>query len=432
MENTTNLKLPLLVSNQSQKEITHNEALIIIDNILQNGIVDKDLTAPPANPNTNDLYIVGANATGFWEGKDKQLAFYDNGWRFIEAKEGFTFWINDEDSLYTYNGSIWKKTLEATGASVGSLDDLSDVSITSAIQYDLLQHNGTNFVNTKEIQNLSLLGVNATADSINKLTIKSDAILFDTATANSQVKVNKASTTDTASHLFQTNYSGRAEFGLVGSDDFTLKVSNNGENWNEAFVVDKSTGNIDFKGNITKNNIAIGGSSSMESLQETNITNGDAFITFTGLNDGYKHKFDFFDLLSNTSAASLLAVFINNEGEIITSNAYIYYNTCKISYETNQNTQRVQSSTSMASLKISGSLYDSDMLSSAYPTYGSMTFYNRSINGQLIKEEASLFITDFTSAIKGSQSLSSSITGIKFYLSSGTFKDGKFKHYRIK
>lgn len=42
MENTTNLKLPLLVSNQSQKEITHNEALTIIDNILQNGIIDKD------------------------------------------------------------------------------------------------------------------------------------------------------------------------------------------------------------------------------------------------------------------------------------------------------------------------------------------------------------------------------------------------------
>ena len=43
MENTTNLKLPLLIPNQSGKEITHNEALIIIDNILQNGIIDKDL-----------------------------------------------------------------------------------------------------------------------------------------------------------------------------------------------------------------------------------------------------------------------------------------------------------------------------------------------------------------------------------------------------
>ena len=36
MEETTNLKLPLLVPNQSQKEITHNEALIIIGNTNQN------------------------------------------------------------------------------------------------------------------------------------------------------------------------------------------------------------------------------------------------------------------------------------------------------------------------------------------------------------------------------------------------------------
>ena len=117
MESTTNLKMPLLVSNQSQKEIIHNEALIIIDNILQNGVIDKDLTTPPSNPNSNDIYIVGASATGAWSGKDNQLAFYDNGWRFIEPREGFTFWINDEDKLYTYNGSKWIATIQV-GANI--------------------------------------------------------------------------------------------------------------------------------------------------------------------------------------------------------------------------------------------------------------------------------------------------------------------------
>ncbi|MDD2840045.1 MAG: DUF2793 domain-containing protein [Rickettsiales bacterium] len=430
MENTTNLKLPLLVSNQSQKEVTHNEALTIIDNILQNGIIDKDLTTPPSSPNSNDLYIVGTSATNDWADEDGHLAYYDNGWRFLEAREGATFWVNDEDCLYTYNGSTWEKTLETISNTVEDLNDLSDVSLTSASQYDLLQHNGTNFINTKEVQNLSLLGINATADNTNKLSIKSDAILFDNATDDSQVKVNKASSTDTASHLFQTNYSGRAEFGLTGSDDFTLKVSSDGSTWNESFVVDNETGDIDFKGDITQNGSAISGN--YELLQETTITDGDSYITFTGLNDGYKHEFDFFDLLSNSGAVSLLAVFINSEGDITTSNAYIYYNSCKISYNTDQNLVRTQSSTVMANLKISGSLYDSDMLSSTYPTYGSMSFYNRSISGQLIKGEESLFITDFTTVIKGNQTLSSSITGIRFYLSSGTFKAGKFKHYRIK
>ena len=260
MENTTNLKLPLLIPNQSGKEITHNEALVIIDNILQNGVIDKDLTTPPENPNSNDIYIVGKNATGDWADKDKQIAFYDNGWRFVEPREGFIFWVNDEDKLYTYNGSKWVEAVASSGSGntggtsdVQELNDLLDVEITSAGKYDILQHDGTDFVNTKSLQQLIMLGINATADSDNKLSVKSDYVLFDKNTDNSRVKVNKATSTDTASHLFQTNYGGRAEFGLISNDDFTLKVSSDGETWNNAFVVDKATGNVDFKGEITKN-----------------------------------------------------------------------------------------------------------------------------------------------------------------------------------
>ena len=256
MENTTNLKLPLLIPNQSQKEITHNEALIIIDNILQNGVIDKDLTTPPTEPNNNDIYIVGNNATGDWENKDKQIAFYDNGWRFIEPREGFIFWVNDEDKLYTYNSTNWTETVAGSGGGSGDiseLNDLTDVSITSASNFDVLQHNGTSFTNTKSLQQLSMVGINTEADTTNKLSLKSDAVLFDKETSDIQIKVNKATSTDTASYLFQTGYSGRAEFGLTGSDDFTLKVSNDGTSWNESFKVDNANGNIDFKGKLTNN-----------------------------------------------------------------------------------------------------------------------------------------------------------------------------------
>ena len=279
MEETTNLKLPLLVPNQSQKEITHNEALIIIDNILQNGIIDKDLITPPENPNTNDMYIVGEGAIGKWEGKDNYLAFYDNGWRFIEPREGFTFWVNDEDKLYTYNGSKWIATIQVgadiennnsttpTTPPITKLSELEDVEIIEATQYNILQHNGEKFINTSNLQQLSMVGINTQADEDNKLSIKSDYVLFDNNGNSSKIKVNKATETDTASHLFQTNYGGRAEFGLIGNDDFTLKVSSDGETWNNAFVVDKETGNVDFKGEITKNGESIGaGGSSGDSF----------------------------------------------------------------------------------------------------------------------------------------------------------------------
>jgi hypothetical protein len=43
-----------------------------------------------------------------------------------------------------------------------------------------------------------------------------------------QAKLNKQSGPDTASIVFQTNWSGRAEIGCIGDDDFRFKVSPDG------------------------------------------------------------------------------------------------------------------------------------------------------------------------------------------------------------
>lgn len=263
MEETTNLKLPLLVSNQSQKEITHNEALIILDNLVNNGVKDKDLTIPPENPSQNDLYIVGVGASGEWEGKDNQLAFYDNGWRFCQARQGTKYWVNDENCIYVFNMTSWSKFSGGEGGGSSgsgeggatSLSQLDDVSLSSISKDDILKFNGGSFVNSKSLNNLEGVGINCEFDEDNKLMVKSDYVLFDNNGGDSKIKANKSTITQTASHLFQDNYSGRAEFGLIGNDDFSLKVSSDGSEWKEAFVVDKATGNIDFKGDLKINNI---------------------------------------------------------------------------------------------------------------------------------------------------------------------------------
>ena len=76
--------------------------------------------------------------------------------RFIEAREGFTFWVNDENKLYSFDGSNWIQTL-STLVSIQTLNDLTDITISSVSQYDILQYNRTNFVNTKEVQTYHLL-----------------------------------------------------------------------------------------------------------------------------------------------------------------------------------------------------------------------------------------------------------------------------------
>jgi hypothetical protein len=246
MATTPNLSIPLLVSNQSGKEVTHNEALVIVDAILNRGVENKSTNTPPATPSGGEAYIVGSSPTDVFVSHEGDLAFYNNGWRFITPNEGLTIWANDEDVLYTYDGSGWIKSDSGSE----SLDDLSDVAITSASQNDLLVHNGTEFVNSKTVDNLSGVGIGTSSDSSNKLAVASDYVLFDKATNDIRIKANKNSAGDTASHLFQANYSGRAEFGLIGNDDFTLKVSPDGSSWYESFILDKDNGDANFKQNV--------------------------------------------------------------------------------------------------------------------------------------------------------------------------------------
>jgi hypothetical protein len=54
--------------------------------------------------------------------------------------------------------------------------------------------------------------------------------------------LSKNATANAGSVIFQTNFSGRAELGLLaGSDNFSLRVSPDGTNWTDAFAVDRTT-----------------------------------------------------------------------------------------------------------------------------------------------------------------------------------------------
>lgn len=208
---TTNLALTLVSQSQSQKEVTVNNALNIIDAILNTGARDKDLATPPSNPAEGDLYIVAGSPTGAWIGHAGDIAYYLNGaWAFLDPNEGFYIWVNDEDALYVFDGTHWVFA-------------------------------------AKTIQNATLIGINTTADITNKLSVASPAILFNHAGNGCQVKVNKNAVSDTASLLFQTAFSGRAEMGLTADNDFHFKVSSDGSAWKEAFIIDRNTGDARFQ-----------------------------------------------------------------------------------------------------------------------------------------------------------------------------------------
>jgi hypothetical protein len=86
------------------------------------------------------------------------------------------------------------------------------------------------------LQNIGEVGVNTTADTINRLSVAAEATLLTHAGAGHQLKVNKAVASDTASLLFQTGSPARAEMGTTGTDDFAIKVSPDGVVYEEAVV----------------------------------------------------------------------------------------------------------------------------------------------------------------------------------------------------
>ncbi|HWT29493.1 MAG TPA: DUF2793 domain-containing protein, partial [Propylenella sp.] len=66
MSESPSLMLPLLAPEQAQKHVTMNEALGLVDALVQLSVKDRHLTAPPASPTEGDRYIVAPGATGAW------------------------------------------------------------------------------------------------------------------------------------------------------------------------------------------------------------------------------------------------------------------------------------------------------------------------------------------------------------------------------
>jgi hypothetical protein len=201
-ETTPNLDMPYILPSQAQKHVTHNEALQRLDALTQL-VIEARLAAPPASVANGTCFEVAAAPTGDWSGKAGKLALMQDGaWIFITPRAG------------------WRAVFLADRR--------------------LRMHDGSAFQLYDAVAGIDRLGINAAADTANRLAVSSDATLFSHVGRGHQLKINKKAADQTASLLFQDNFSGRAELGLAGSDAFTLKVSADGSTWLDALKTDGS------------------------------------------------------------------------------------------------------------------------------------------------------------------------------------------------
>ena len=128
--------------------------------------------------------------------------FDASGWRFLRPCAGWRAQVLGDGRIATFDGAGWSYSFAYPGPP----------------------------------ETLPKLGIGTTADAANPFALRADNALMtsrDVAEGGGdlRVKLNKATPARTASLVFQSNWSGRAELGLTGDDRFRIKVSADGSVW---------------------------------------------------------------------------------------------------------------------------------------------------------------------------------------------------------
>lgn len=216
MTTSPNLNLPFVAAGQAQKHVTVNEAVLAVDSLMHLAVDGAPADAPPSDPEQGSRWIVGSTPTGDWTGKAGRLAvFLDGGWRFHTPRSGWLVHVAETQTLLAYDGTGWSALATPTN-----------------------------------LQQVERLGLATDADAANPLSARlNGALLTALPTADGgdddlRLKLNKSGATDTVSLIYQSGFSGRAEIGLAGSDDLSVRVSPDGSAWTTSLIIDKDDGSV--------------------------------------------------------------------------------------------------------------------------------------------------------------------------------------------
>ena len=215
------LGLPYLAAGQMQKHVTLNEALTRLDALVQLTVVSQTRVDQPDAPTDGALYILPEAATGSVWGAaaDGDLVRAEaGGWTVLPVPDGTIAVVQDQAMVLVRIAGAWL----SLGSRLG------------------------------QVQGLERLGLNATADAGNPFVARVNKALWTALEVGQggdgdlRLTLNKEATGDVLSLLFQSGWGGRAELGLIGDDALRLKVSPDGSDWVEAFVVDAASGRVSF------------------------------------------------------------------------------------------------------------------------------------------------------------------------------------------
>jgi hypothetical protein len=301
-DRTANLNLPYIMPNQAQKHVTHNEAIRTLDALVQLAVRGRSRTAPPASPSDGERYIVAPGSGGTWLGWDGSVAcFVDGAWARLVPQAGWQSWVQDEGRMLVWSGTAWiagasgqepepeasfeslgigttadpanpfsvklnSALFSARGDAEGGSGDVSAAfskeasGDTSAISFQVsyspravlgllsnddfsisVSPNGVDYTPALAIdRNTGNVAIGAGTDAGNRLVVSGRNALF-TSDTDFNVVMNKGAAGGDLSFAFQTGYQAQALMGLLGGNDFSVKV---GPDYRTALSIQNPSGAV--------------------------------------------------------------------------------------------------------------------------------------------------------------------------------------------
>jgi hypothetical protein len=215
-DTTTHLLLPYILAAQAQKHVTHNEALRLLDGLVQLSVLDRDLTAPPGSPRWRPLHRR--------LGRDGRLGGLGPERRALDR------WRLATPAAAHRLAGMGRGRGPAAGLRRRGLgrDHPGDRCRTSRCS-----------------------GLGTTADASNPFSAKLNAALWtaktvaEGGTGDLFYTMNKEAAGDDLGLTLQTGFVTKALVGLFGSDRFRLAVSADGSTFFDGLSVDNATGIVD-------------------------------------------------------------------------------------------------------------------------------------------------------------------------------------------
>ena len=101
------LGLPYIASSQSQPDVTHNQAVAMLQIMIAGGAISVGLNTPPGSPTEGDVYVIGTSPTGVWAGKPNVVAgYFLSQWLYLPGNDSSGTQIDmgaDQVGLHLYS-----------------------------------------------------------------------------------------------------------------------------------------------------------------------------------------------------------------------------------------------------------------------------------------------------------------------------------------